>query len=301
MRKEEKARLEREELESKGFLPSVERLLVAVDDSANGKFATRIAGIVAGSRAMPTTLMHIARSPGAELPEAAQEKAKEAGETVQTIAKKADAANGDQQPAAPIDVTTKVEATVTPDAVAAEAEKGYGLLVVGVERTVARGNEFHADVAKLAAGFDGPLAIADARDGLLEDPLQSRLSVLVPVNGTEVSRRAAEVAVAVARTNRASLTALYVAPRGAKKRSRQSEEAILKDVTALAESYGLQIKTAVRADVAPDEAIVKELARRRSNLIVLGVAKRPGDKLFFGDTAAALLEKSDKSLLFVAS
>jgi Kef-type K+ transport system membrane component KefB/nucleotide-binding universal stress UspA family protein len=278
MRKEEKARLEREELESKGFLPSVERLLVAVDDSANGKFATRIAGIVAGSRAMPTTLMHIARSPGAELPEAAQEKAKEAGETVQTIAKKADAANGDQQPAAPIDVTTKVEATVTPDAVAAEAEKGYGLLVVGVERTVARGNEFHADVAKLAAGFDGPLAIADARDGLLEDPLQSRLSVLVPVNGTEVSRRAAEVAVAVARTNRASLTALYVA-----------------------ESYGLQIKTAVRADVAPDEAIVKELARRRSNLIVLGVAKRPGDKLFFGDTAAALLEKSDKSLLFVAS
>jgi nucleotide-binding universal stress UspA family protein len=221
---------------------------------------------------------------------------------VQTAAKRADEVKDEsEKAAAPIDVTTKVENTVTPDAVAAEAEKGYGLLVVGLERTVARGNEFHGDVAKLAAGFDGPIAIADARDGLLKEPLHSRLSVLVPVNGTEVSRRAAEVAIALARTNRASLTALYVAPRGSKKRSRQSEEAILKDVSRLAETYGLQIKTAVRADVAPDEAIIKETGRRRNNLIVLGVGKRPGDKLFFGDTAAALLEKSDKSLLFVAS
>jgi Kef-type K+ transport system membrane component KefB/nucleotide-binding universal stress UspA family protein len=303
MRKEEKARLEREELEAKGFLPTVERLLVAVDDSSNGKFASRIAGIVAGSRAMPTTVMHIARKQrGKNGEEAAQEKAKEATETVQTVAKRADEAKkAEEKNAAPLDVTTKVETTVTPEAVAAEAEKGYGLMVVGVERTVARGNEFHADVAKLAAGFDGPLAIADARDGLLQEPLRSRLSVLVPVNGTEVSRRAAEVAIAVARTNRASLTALYVAPRGSNKRSRQSEEAILKEVATLAETYGLQIKTAVRADVAPDEAIVKETSRRRNNLVVLGVGKRPGDKLFFGDTAAALLEKSDKSLLFVAS
>jgi nucleotide-binding universal stress UspA family protein len=36
-------------------------------------------------------------------------------------------------------------------------------------------------------------------------------------------------------------------------------------------------------------------------LVVLGVGRRPGEKLFFGDTAAALLERSDKSLLFVAS
>jgi nucleotide-binding universal stress UspA family protein len=175
-------------------------------------------------------------------------------------------------------------------------------MIIGIEKTVARNNEFHDDVTKLAAGFEGPIAVTDARDGLLKDPLNSRLSMLVPVNGTETSRRAAEIAIAVARTNKASLTALYVAQRNAKKRrSRQYEEAILKDVVTLASSYGLEIKTAVRADVAPDEAIVKETARRRNNLIVLGVGRRPGDKLFFGDTAAALLEKSDKSLLFVAS
>jgi Kef-type K+ transport system membrane component KefB len=37
IRKEEKQRLEREELEQRGFVPNLERLLVAVDDSPNGK------------------------------------------------------------------------------------------------------------------------------------------------------------------------------------------------------------------------------------------------------------------------
>ena len=41
LRKEEKARLEREELGSAGFVANLERLLLAVDDSANGKFASR--------------------------------------------------------------------------------------------------------------------------------------------------------------------------------------------------------------------------------------------------------------------
>jgi nucleotide-binding universal stress UspA family protein len=133
--------------------------------------------------------------------------------------------------------------------------------------------------------------------------MRSRLSILLPVNGTDVSRRAAEIAIAIARATRAPLTALYVAQAGknGKKRSREYEEAILKDIATMASTYDVEIKTAVRADIAPDEAIVKETARRRSNLVVLGVGRRPGDKLFFGDTAAALLANSEKSLLFVAS
>ena len=59
MRKEEKQRLEREELEEKGFVPNLERLLIAVDDSPNGKFASRVAGMLAGTHGMPTTVLHI--------------------------------------------------------------------------------------------------------------------------------------------------------------------------------------------------------------------------------------------------
>ena len=122
----------------------------------------------------------------------------------------------------------------------------------------------------------------------------------MPVNGTEYSRRAAEVAIAVARACHAPITALYVAP-GGKKRSRRYEEAILKDITKLAETYDTEVRTAVRANIASEEAILEELARKQHNLVVIGAGWRPGEKLFFGDTAAALLEKSERSLLFIAS
>ena len=55
-----------------------------------------------------------------------------------------------------------------------------------------------------------------------------------------------------------------------------------------------------RADIAPDQAILRE-ASRGYDLVVLGVSRRPGDMLFFGNTAAAVLERSPTSIPFVAS
>ncbi len=310
MRRQEKQRLEREEMEAKGFVPKLERLLLAVDQSANGKFAARIAGLIAGGSGMPTTVMHIKtdRKTGKAAAEVAKERAAEAGETVKEFASKADHAVHDEKQQKPeekseskLDVTTMVEKGPKPEAVAEEAKKGYDLLIIGLDKTVARKNEFHDDITKLAAGFDGPLAVADARDVHRDEPLAGKLSILVPVNGTDVSRRAAEVAIVLARASKAPLTVLYVTPGGKKKGSGQYEEAILKDIVELGETYELTLRTAVRADVTPDEAITKETTRRRHNLVVMGVGRRPGEKLFFGDIAAALLEKSEHSLLFVAS
>ena len=53
MSKAEKERLEREEIEASGFVPNLERLLLAVDDSPNGSFASRLAGLIAGRRGLP--------------------------------------------------------------------------------------------------------------------------------------------------------------------------------------------------------------------------------------------------------
>ena len=91
MRRQEKQRLEREEMEAKGFVPKLERLLLAVDQSANGKFAARIAGLIAGGSGMPTTVMHIKtdRKTGKAAAEVARERAAEAGETVKEFASKA--------------------------------------------------------------------------------------------------------------------------------------------------------------------------------------------------------------------
>jgi len=307
MRKEEKERLEREDMETRGFVPHLERLLIAVDDSANGQFVTRIGGILAGHNAMPTTVMHIEpnKKRGKSAAAAADEKAKQAAQTIQAVADRSRLSKEDEekeQTDIKLDISTAVKDAPHAQHIAEEAEKGYDLMLVGLDKAVVRQNEFSDDITNLAAGFEGPLAVADARGDLLKDPLRGRMNILVPVNGTEVSRRAAEVAITVARATRATITALYVAPSARnKKRSRGNEEAILKDIAKLADTYDVAIKTTVRADVAADEAIVKEMHRRRCNLVVLGVGRRPGDRLFFGDTAASLLEKADRSLLFVAS
>ena len=303
MRKDEKQRLEREEMEAKGFVPKLERLLLIVDESNNAKFATRIAGLIAGGSAMPTTVMHIKndKKTNKAATEAAKQKAEEVGMTVKEFAEQVELVQKPEEKAnIKLDVTTIVEEAPKPEAVAEEAEKGYSLMIVGLEKTVARRNEFHEDITKLATGFEGPLAVVDARDKLLEEPLGAKLGILVPVNGNEYSRRAAEVAIAIARASRAPVTALYVAP-GGRKRSRRYEEAILKDISKLAETYDTEIRTAVRANIAAEEAILKELSRKQYNLVVIGAGRRPGEKLFFGDTAEALLEKSERSLLFVAS
>ncbi|HEY5217500.1 MAG TPA: cation:proton antiporter [Pseudolabrys sp.] len=359
MRKEEKQRLEREEMEAKGFVPNLERILIAVDDSPNGKFASRVAGMLAGTRGMPTTVLHITDAAKIEekKPESKEEiaaggkvksmaaekkadvkksevktaeddkksakeekaekksekeeekrKAEKAGETVKQAAAQIKSKQKENEKVdAPVNVTTIVHEAPGPDVIAEEAKKGYDLMIIGLEKTSKRSKEFHESVTSLALGFEGPLAITATRGDLLEKP-DGKLSILVPVNGTEPSRRAAEVAITMARATKASLTVLYVAVRTNGKRgtrrslqTRRHEEAILKDIVAIADGYNMNIRTAVLTDKAADEAILGEVERRKHNLVVMGVGRRPGEKLFFGDTAAALLEKSERSLLFVAS
>ena len=82
------------------------------------------------------------------------------------------------------------------------------------------------------------------------------------MNGTEPSRRAAEVAITLARATKAPVTVLYVAVRTSGRRgmrrgirNRRNEEAILKDIVAIADGYNMSIRTAVVAEPAADEAI----------------------------------------------
>ena len=60
LRHAERLRLEREELDARGFVPNLERLLLVVDGSAHGKFASRLAGVIAGSGDKPTTIIELA-------------------------------------------------------------------------------------------------------------------------------------------------------------------------------------------------------------------------------------------------
>ena len=107
----------------------------------------------------------------------------------------------------------------------------------------------------------------------------------------------------------AQVTALFVtrangggrANSAARKRAtRRNERAILKDIGALGDHYDVDVRSTTLTNLTPGEAIIRE-AKRGYDLVVLGVSRRPGETLFFGDTAASVLERSDTSNLFVAS
>jgi nucleotide-binding universal stress UspA family protein len=163
----------------------------------------------------------------------------------------------------------------------------------------------------ISKSFDGPLAIALVRAKHAQSPLNSALNILVAVNGTELSRRAAEVAfmLAAASTN-ARVEALYVSAATASNRtqrkvapkvSRQQEKAILKDTVELAERLNVKIRTAVHAKVPPEDALLTEVKRHHFDLVVMGVSRRAGEKLFFGDTVANVVAKAPCSVLLVAA
>ena len=314
MRKAEKERLEREEFEAKEFIPNLERMLLAVDQSPNGKFAARLAGLIAGPRGLPTTVLPLSETGKSKDKGRGKQEEKEdagehdrAGEGVKAAAKESKQRQISEDEPGPVDVTVRRLDASSEEAVAKEAKKGYDLLLVGVADTATNG-AFHPNVTRIAAAFDGPLAITVGKGIHLRQPERSPLHILVPVNGTDVSRRAAEVAIAIAHACNCPVAALYVAlgatdnPRKRRGfRARQQEQAIMKDFVEMADRYDVKAKTAVRADPAPDKAILAEVKEAKHDLIIMGAGRRPGDKLFFGDTAAAVLEKSSASILFVAT
>ncbi len=331
--KEEKERLDREEMEVKGFVPNLERLLLAVDHSPNGKFASRLAGLLAGQRGIPITVLPLAAETGnkarseskGETKSDSEKPAEKRGlsngdkeapaggdetkETVKAAAEDTRKAQPKEDEPAPVDVTVRIFDVAATEAVAQEAAKGYDLMFVGVENPRTKTGAFHKEIDRIAAAFKGPLAIVAAQDIHLKQPEQGPLNILVPVNGTEVSRRAAELAIAVAHAFEAPITALYVSGakrdargrRGGGTRERAQEQAILKEIVQLAEQYDQAVATQVRADQSPDEAVLTEAKRDGHNLIIMGVSRRPGDSLFFGDTAAGIFEKSPISVVLVSS
>ena len=310
MRKKERIRLEREELDERGFVTNLERLLLASDDSANGKFAARLVGAIAGSGGKPTTIVDLsgdARTKRATKRDAADSKqeVEEAAESATLLE-----AHPDEEKPGSVEVITRENRPSGPAAVAGEARKGYDLLVIGIAKTRNPKGGFSKEVSTIADGFEGPLALVDANGAGHRRLRETGGRILIPVNGADVSRRAAEVGLTLARAADAQVTVLYVtrarAPGDKRKSSprrrasRRNERAVLKDIAALADRFDVNVRTTTRVNLTPDQAILSE-AKRGYDLIVLGVSRRPGETLFFGDTAAAVLERSDASNLFVAS
>jgi Kef-type K+ transport system membrane component KefB/nucleotide-binding universal stress UspA family protein len=300
---DEKARLEREEFEQKDFVANLERLLLAVDEGANAKFASRVAGLLAGTRGLPITVLHV----GARAKQ--QEGKRQDEESHEAVVREAAAAiaEADQESVGDVEVTTRTRAAQkAADAVVEEARKGFDLLVVGMENVLGK-NGFDKKVEDVASGFKGPVALVAAKGAHLKQPASAEFRILVPVSGSAVSRRGAEVAGALARSSPYPLRVVYVSTttdKGARRRgasmSLASEEGILKDAAAAAACYDVDVRTTLRANATPEEGILQEIETSGADLVVLGVDRIQGDSLNFGGIAAAVLGKSKVSVLLIA-
>jgi nucleotide-binding universal stress UspA family protein len=138
------------------------------------------------------------------------------------------------------------------------------------------------------------------------------LHVLVTVSGTTVSRSGAEVAIVLAQASRGSVTALHVgalhsrAPLwglrfGEPLVPRAHASAVIREIVAMGEHYGVEVRGEIRSSGTVRNAVLRELARRPHDLLVMGVNPRPGDQLFLGELAAEMLARAQSPLLFVCA
>ena len=287
LRAAEKRRLEREEAEAKEFVPNLERLLLAVDESANGQFTSYIAGLLAGRRGMPITVLPLP-SENKRAQELAQQT--QAETLIEETIKGAAEANRIQpengQPAAVEVIIRKTsEASSNEEAVTAEAKKGYDLLFIGRDKMLTANGAFSPGVGAIAKAFEGPLAIVVTQGQPLDESVSTGLNILVPLTGTNISRRAAEVAFSLGKDS--VITALYVGqPKRdkavSKRLDRRHAREILKDIAEMASRSGLKLETRIVSGSNPAKAILVEAKKGAHDLIVMGVSPRPGDKLFLG-------------------
>jgi hypothetical protein len=141
-----------------------------------------------------------------------------------------------------VDMTVRKPYLPIEEAVAEEAREGCDLLFIGLEHTRSHSAHFHRDIMRVSSGWDGPLAIVEARGRHRNQPEQSGLNLLAPVNSTTMARRDAELAIAIARVVSAPVRATYVfASRGAEPQRPQAERpqpsvhsGVLRDIVELA-------------------------------------------------------------------
>jgi nucleotide-binding universal stress UspA family protein len=292
-----------------GFVAGIERLLVAVDASPSGQFASRLVGLIAGSRHIPTTVIHFDYEQEAA-PQVGAEQARRTETVVEASADEGDEADPSEPGTEPVEIITKVE---KPDegAIRAEASNGYDFLLIGRE-PASEGSRFHDQIVRSAAAFDGPFGIAIARGLDREEGPGRPFNILVPITGALFSRHGAEIAIALAQASEGTVTALHVAAARQTPRSPPSQidtavtpkggsDAILRDIVRLGEACGVNVQSKVHSDGIVSSEIMRQVRAGNHNLMVVGVTPRPGENLFFGNVPAELLAHCGCSILFVVS
>lgn len=138
----------------------------------------------------------------------------------------------------------------------------------------------------------------------------SYLSVLVPFDGSEFSKKAMARALEMAKADGTAITVLYVIPRyeemmefyrseSIRKSLRAEAEKVIKQATDMASGQGITVKTAIREGHASDE-IVKAASQLENDLIAMGTYGWKGmSKAIMGSTTNRVISNANCPILVV--
>ncbi len=289
---EEARRLGKEEAEQTQALPKMERALVYVDDSANGRMAARLAGLFAGRQQMLTTVLECLPAGKSGEPSGGREQ----------IARGAEATTGR---AGAADELVLARAAGDGETLEREITRGYDIAFVGIDRPVAaNARHFEERLQELLAKFAGPVAIAVNGTGAA-GPADIPLDILLPASGTQDARLATEIALSLAHASKGKVTALHVFHpqddtallRG---RARRHGMSVLVDVHRLGKHSGVPVKGLTATSLHPEAEIRRALRGGRYHLMVLGTSLRQGETKFLGPRTATLLRVIRTPVLLIA-
>jgi nucleotide-binding universal stress UspA family protein len=138
--------------------------------------------------------------------------------------------------------------------------------------------------------------------------------ILLPLDGSSVSRKAAREAIALAKASGARITAYHAlpsasrgvygdgyrlpVPRSSRKELREARHLWFEVAARAARDAGVQFATFVGRAIRPDDGIVGAARKRNCDLIVMGSHGRQGlARLAFGSVAANVIARSSIPVL----
>lgn len=293
---EEARRLEKEDAEETERLPKMERALVYVDDSPNGRLAARLAGLFAARQKMLTTVLE-AKTTEERGPEeaAAHRHVAEAANATSTLL--------ESKPAAPKGLVTERPSAAV-DALEKEIGHGYDIAFVGVDRPIVDAARFDPRLQRLVTEFEGPVAIAVNGAGAA-GPADVPLDILLPAAGTQDARLATEIAIALGDASKGAVSALHVFDPQAdvallRGRSRRLGLSLLVDIHRAGKRAGVPVKGMTATNIHPETEIRRAVRGGQFDLVVLGASLRQGETKFLGPRTAALLQVLRTPALLIA-
>ena len=303
MREEETSRLEKEEAELQESVPHMERALVVLDGSPNGRLAGILAGLFAGQEQLVTTVMEGQGDKRGSGQKGRELLTRAAGLAFDRASQRLREEN-EQSPKFSLRELVSVKAAAGADAIDAEFMKGYSIAFIGVERPIAAGaNHFEDELQGVVRAFGEPVAISLNGDRSVAGP-DIALNILVPTEGTPEARLAMEMGLSLAKASAGRLTALHVLDpqedaQWLRGRARRQGLSLLDDARRLGKRKGVPVNGVSVTNSRPEIEIRRMARTTRYDLIVIGTSLRRGETMFLSSRTASLVRSLPRPVLLI--